>query len=425
VRSGHTSTVSTIAASGGRRETGSGAESVACPDCGLAQHLPPLAAGSLAACRRCRCTLAVNPGYSLEAVLALALAALMLMLFSNLSPLLVLHTFNETRQNWLFSGVAELWLEGFGFLALIVAAFSIVTPLVYLGLLVAVLSGLGLGARPALLGRAFRWTQRMRPWAMPEIYVVGSFVAYSRLKQIASVDIGLGGWAFLAATLAFLAVDAVIDRGAVWHAIGPNADARAGENAIACADCALLVARARDGQPCPRCGAALHHRRPQALARTAALVLAAYLLYIPANILPVLTIERYGRIESDTILAGIRELANLGLWPLAVIVFLASIAVPLLKLISLTWFLAEERRGTRRLLVARTRLHDIVNNIGRWSNIDVFMGSILVALVQFGVLTNVTAGMGGNAFAAVVLLTMIASRSFDPRLMWDAAEAKP
>jgi paraquat-inducible protein A len=408
-----------------RSVTGLGAEWAACPDCGLSQRVPALATGSLASCRRCRCTLAVNSGYGLEVVLAVALAAFILLLFANLSPLLSLHAFGETRQNWVYSGVEELWHEGFGFLAVIVAGFSIVAPLAYLGLLVAVLSVLGLGANPAWLGPAFRWVQWLRPWAMPEVYVVAGFVAYSRLQQLASVDVGVGGWAFLAAALATLAIDATIDRCSVWRAIGSDSGARPGKDTVACLDCTLLVPRARETEHCPRCGALLRRRKPQALDRTAALVIAAYLLYIPANFLPVLTIVHYDRFESDTIMAGIRELANTGAWPLAVIVFLASIVVPLLKLLSLTWFLAAERCGSPHMLLARTRLRDFVNHIGRWSNIDVFMGSILIALVQFGVLSNVTAESGATAFAAVVLLTMIASRCFDPRLMWDATESKP
>jgi paraquat-inducible protein A len=415
----------TIAASSGRDETGTDAAWTACPDCGLGQRVPALAAGSLASCRRCHGTLAVNTGYGLDAVLAVAFAALFLLLFAYLSPLLSVHAFGETRQSWIYSGVEELWRQGFGFLALIVASFSIAAPLAYLGLLAAVLSGLVTGANIAWLGPAFRWAQFLRSWAMPEIYAVGGFVAYSRLQKIANVEVGVGGWAFLAAALAFLIIDAIIDRRAVWRAIGPDTGAHAGEDAITCLDCDLLVPRAGEAQCCPRCGARLHHRKPQAQARTAALVLAASLLYIPANFLPVLTIVRYGRTESDTIMAGIRELANIGAWPLAVIVFLASIVVPLLKLLSLTWFMIAEMSGSPRLLVARSRLHDIVNNIGRWSNIDVFMGSILVGLVQFGVLTNVTAGSGATAFAAVVVLTMIASRCYDPRLMWDAVERKP
>jgi paraquat-inducible protein A len=415
----------TIAASGGRRQTGSGAAWAACPDCGLAQRVPALAAGSLASCRRCRCTLAVNTGYGIDTVLAVALAALILLLFAYLSPLFSLHAFGEVRQSLITSGVAELWREGFGFLALIVACFSIVAPIAYLSLLVAVLSGLVLGARPGLLGPAFRWTQWLRSWAMPEIYVVGGFVAYTRLGKIANVDVGFGSWAFLAAALVFLAIDATIDRRSVWRAIGPDEGARPGEDAIACLVCDLLAPASGDGARCPRCGARLYRRKKQAQTRTAALVLAAAMLYIPANFLPVLIIERYGRIETNTIMAGIRALANDGAWLLALIVFLASIVIPLIKLLSLTWFLAAEMKGSPRGLVVRSRLHDIVNYIGRWSNIDVFAVSILVALVQFGVLTNVTAGSGATSFAAVVLLTMIASRCYDPRLMWDATESKP
>ena len=409
----------------GRDVAGHGAAWASCPDCGLAQRVPALAAGSLASCRRCGGTLAVNTGYGIDTVLAVALAALILLLFAYLSPLFSLHAFGEARQSWITSGVAELWREGFGFLALIVACFSIAAPLAYLGLLVAVLSGLGLGANPAWLGPAFRWTQFLRSWAMPEIYVVGGFVAYSRMEKIANVDVGIGGWALLAAALAFLAADAMIDKRAVWRAIGPAEGARPGADAIACLSCGLLAPVSGEKARCPRCGARLRHRKPQSQTRTAALVLAAAMLYIPANFLPVLTIERYGRIEHDTIMAGIRELAHIGAWPLAVIVFLASIVVPLTKLLSLAWFLAAEMRGSPRGLVARTRLHDIVDNIGRWSYIDIFMGSILVALVQFDVLYNVTAGSGATAFAAVVLLTMIASRCYDPRLMWDAAERRP
>ncbi len=318
-----------------------------------------------------------------------------------------------------------MWREGFGFLALIVACFSIAAPLAYLGLLVAVLCSLGLEAYPAWLGPAFRRALWLRPWAMPEIYAVGGFVAYSRMEKIANVDVGSGGWAFLAAALAFLAVDAMIDKRAVWRAIAPDLGAGPGAESVACLDCDLPAPASDGNAHCPRCGARLRRRKPEALSRATALVLAAYLLYIPANFLPVLTVERYGYVESDTIMAGIRELAHIGAWPLAVIVFLASIVVPMLKLLSLSWFLAAEKRRTPRGLLARTRLHAVVANIGRWSNIDVFMGSILAALVQFGILYNVKAEPGALAFAAVVLLTMIASRCFDSRLMWDAAAGKP
>ena len=136
----------------------------------------------------------------------------------------------------------------------------------------------------------------------------------------------------------------------------------------------------------------------------------------------ILSIVRFGRAEPSTIFSGVRELVEGGLWPLAIIVFLASIAVPLIKLTGLTWFLLAIRRGFTQQVRARTRLYRFIEGIGRWSNIDVFMISILTSLVQFGTLSRVEAEPGAVAFAAVVLLTMLASRSFDARLMWDLVE---
>jgi paraquat-inducible protein A len=165
----------------------------------------------------------------------------------------------------------------------------------------------------------------------------------------------------------------------------------------------------------------LHHRKTNSLARSWALLLAAMVFYIPANTLPVLTAIQLGRGEPATILGGVSELAAGGQWPLAALVFVASIVVPVLKLLSLAWLLISVRlrRGTG--LVDRTRLYRIVEAVGRWSMIDVFMISILTALVQAGTLATIIPGPGVLSFCAVVILTMLAANSFDPRLMWDAA----
>jgi paraquat-inducible protein A len=134
----------------------------------------------------------------------------------------------------------------------------------------------------------------------------------------------------------------------------------------------------------------------------------------------VLSIERFGHEDPNTILGGVRELISNGLWPLAVIVFTASILVPLMKLFGLSLMLVMTRGRSRRWLIGRTRLYRFIDFIGRWSSIDLFMISILVALVQFGALTRVRPESGAMAFASVVVVTMFASRCFDPRIMWDA-----
>ena len=174
---------------------------------------------------------------------------------------------------------------------------------------------------------------------------------------------------------------------------------------------------------CSRCGFRLHDRKPGSIERTWAFAIAAVVLYIPANIYPVLTVVQLGAGQPSTILGGVRELLELGMWPLAALVFFASVAVPVLKLIGLAILLISTHAGSGWALHDRTVLYRIVDAIGRWSMIDIFMESILVALVQFGKLASVYPGPGAIAFAAVVILTMLAARSFDPRLMWDSARA--
>jgi paraquat-inducible protein A len=139
----------------------------------------------------------------------------------------------------------------------------------------------------------------------------------------------------------------------------------------------------------------------------------------------VLTVVQLGAGQPSTILGGVRDLLDLGMWPLAAVVFFASIAVPLLKLVGLSTLLISTQLRATGLLEDRTTLYRIVDAIGRWSMIDIFMGSILVALVQFGRVASVFPGGGAVAFAAVVILTMFASQSFDPRLMWDNLRLDP
>jgi paraquat-inducible protein A len=382
--------------------------------------LPNIAVGEVAQCMQCGKVLKRRSRGGIDVPLTLALTSLLLLIPANAAPLMSVAEHGAQRQNWLSTGVAMLWSSGFESLAILVAAFTIVFPLVYLALLVTVLGSIRFGGPPRL-GRLFRWTEYLRPWMMVEVYLVGSCVAYSRLQKIAFVNVGLGGWCLMAAAFTLLLFTATIDERRIWDALAPRRPLAAGTAAISCIACELAVPAAHAGDRCPRCDAVLHARKPRALHRTTALVIAGFVLLVPANLLPILTIEQLGVVDPNTILGGIRELIRADLWPLAVIVFAASIVVPLMKLFGLTWMLLLTHQRSSRYLVARTRLYRVIDLIGRWSNIDVFMLSILVALVQFGALSEVRAGFGAVAFAAAIIVTMIASRAFDSRLMWDAA----
>jgi len=180
-----------------------------------------------------------------------------------------------------------------------------------------------------------------------------------------------------------------------------------------------------DGK-CPRCGSAVHERKPGSIVRTWAFVIAAAILYIPANVYPVLTVIQLGAGAPSTILGGVEELLASQMYPLALLVFFASILVPMFKLIGLSAMLLATQlggpdSGAAMLLRERTRLYYIVAWIGRWSMVDIFMESLLGALVQFGSAVTIEPGIGAVAFCAVVFTTIFAAEAFDPRLMWDAA----
>ena len=194
----------------------------------------------------------------------------------------------------------------------------------------------------------------------------------------------------------------------------------------ACHQLTRIPAGFTDGEAiCPRCEAHLHLRKPHSLSRTWALLIAAYILYIPANLLPVMTVISFGKGEADTILSGVKELMHAGMVPIALLVFFASITVPVLKLVSLTYLVLSVHYQSQWRPRERTTLYRMTEVVGRWSMIDIFMISILIALVKLDAVATIEPGPGAISFAAVVILTMFAAMSFDPRLIWDNLEETP
>lgn len=195
---------------------------------------------------------------------------------------------------------------------------------------------------------------------------------------------------------------------------------------VSCRHCATLWKDVKAHDRCGRCGARLHMRKPDSLNRTWALLVAACIMYIPANTLPVMITLSFPREEQqDTIMSGIIYFWNSGSWVLALIVFIASFMVPLFKLAVITLLLITVQRRSNWRLLQRAKLYRIVDVIGRWSMLDVFVVTLLTGLVQIEGFAVVHPGPGIAAFAAVVVLTMFASISFDPRLMWDVTEHEP
>lgn len=173
---------------------------------------------------------------------------------------------------------------------------------------------------------------------------------------------------------------------------------------------------------CPRCGEALHLRKSNSLQRTLALLITAAVLYIPANILPIMITDQLGSATPSTILGGVVLLIDMGSIPIAAVIFIASVMVPLGKLIALFYLCWSVSRGRPINPRQRTVMYRVTELIGKWSMVDVFVVSILVALVHLTGLLVILPGSAAVAFAGVVLVTIVAAESFDPRIIWDQQE---
>jgi paraquat-inducible protein A len=197
---------------------------------------------------------------------------------------------------------------------------------------------------------------------------------------------------------------------------------------VSCHDCHLLSrwpdADASQLVYCPRCGSELHQRKPNSLARTWALLLAAMIFYIPANVLPMTVTSAVGSVQADTIMSGVIYFLHSGSWEIGLVIFVASIFVPFMKFMILIYLLISVQFKLVRQPKNLTKLYRLTEAVGRWSMLDVYVVSILIALVQLGVLAEISAGPAVLYFALVVIATMLAAESFDPRLIWDVVEEK-
>jgi paraquat-inducible protein A len=400
---------------------------IACPDCGALEMLPPLPPRSKAVCHLCQGDLEKTSGRSITAALACSLATFFLLFPSNALPLLRVSVFGMARENVAVQGIADLWSNQWIFIAGLSIVFVIVIPFIRFALLSAVLGAIRLGHRPAWLGRAFRWAQWLDPWGMTDVFLLASFIGYYRLINLSQADVSIqiGGACFMAAGFLTMLSRAALDQRTVWRAIAPPVDVPPGSEALSCTTCDLVQPLANEGRACPRCGARLHARKPDAQIRTAALLLGAFVFFFPANILPMNISNQLGNQVSYTIFTGVRDLFKNGLWPLGAIVFCTSILIPVGKIGAIGWCVLSVRRSSRKHLVAKTRILRLVAELGRWSKTDPFTIVFFVPIINFGAFASASAGWGATAFMLMTSLTMLASYTFDPRLMWDAAQSRP
>jgi paraquat-inducible protein A len=262
-----------------------------------------------------------------------------------------------------------------------------------------------------------------RRWMMVDVYLLAALVCYVRLQAWASVSPGRGLVGAVCFLLITFAAESAMDVPGLWKRVPVRVAAPTPHGQyIACSWCAFVECTI-EGRRCARCGRHLMSRKHASIGRSCALLIAAALLCVPANLLPVMDFIRFGRSGPRTILGGVLELTQHHMWGLSAVIFVASILVPLLKIVGLSGILWMTAHGRAEYLHRRARLYRVLQTIGRWSLVDVYAVTILVSLVHLGRLASVVPGYGAVAFCAVVILTMLATEAFDPRLMWDAAGA--
>ena len=407
-----------------------------CHGCGLFQIVPAMEANMRSDCERCGTPLRATRADPTGHCLALTFASLVLFAVLWLAMLMKVSTAGIVHETTLLSGPGELVRHGLWPLAIAVAFTTALAPLGKFAGTLYVLVGLRMKTLPPNLRGVFLISRKLGTWSMLEVLLLGVFVAYTKLGDMVTIDLGPAVYALGILTVVIVWAELALDPQAVWEEIERRGQTHAPMPAVApmehrpgvagCENCHLVCMPAEYGGRCPRCGSILHERKPDAIGRTIALVVAGAILYVPANVYPVLTVIQLGSGSPSTIMGGVEELVSSKMYPLALLVFFASVLVPLFKLLGLAAMIsATKLTGTAEaagvLLRQRTRLYFIVAWIGRWSMVDIFMESLLGALVQFGSAVTIDPGAGALAFCAVVIVTIFAAEAFDPRLMWDAA----
>ena len=394
---------------------------VACPNCAKVQTLPRRNGHGVIRCLRCDNALERTAGRSLDGALACSFATLLLLFPANLVSLLNVNILGSDNRSVIASGVLGIWDQGWPLVAIIVGLEIIVLPFFRFGLLTAVLATLRLGIRAPWIGPAFRWAEHLDEWSMPDVFLFGCIVGYSRVAPFLPIKIGAGGYCLIAAAILTLITRSALDRQALWRMIGqPPETIEPGM--IGCVACELAMPASYNGGHCPRCHAKVWSVRPFATMESFALTAAGFVFYPVAYLYPMEYSVRLGNYEGYSIMTGVSKLMQANLYFFAIVVFVASIMIPLLKLVAMCWFAWSIHHHSNRRLKLKTKLYRVIDVIGRWSHIDVFTIAVFLPLMYLQGFLSVVVGRALPAFLAVVVITMFATRIFDPRELWHAAE---
>ena len=351
----------------------------------------------------------------------LYLAAAILFAVAHLFPFMALEIEGRRQVTTVFDGVLALYNNGSKVLAIIVFLTGTLAPALRIGFCIALYFPLALGRVPKRLVWVMRSLNELRPWAMMEIYLFAVIVAYVKLVELAEIEIGVALFAFVGVILLLVFLDGDHEPHEIWEKVEPQRtpDDVGGnlDQVLTCHDCQQVMPP--DSDHCSRCAAHVHERKPNSMAVSWSLLITAIILLFPANLLPIMTVTSFGTVSASTIMGGVIELVEHHMYPVAAVVFIASVAVPALKIVGLAYIYASITFGWKRGPSDRAFMYRIIELIGRWSMIDIFVIALLAALVALGNIATIEAGPAALCFSAVVIVSMLSAMSFDSRLIWD------
>ncbi len=399
-----------------------------CHECDLLLALPPLKTGEKADCPRCHHTLVRRQASAAERSLALAIATLIMLGLSLSFPFLGFSLQGFGNGIALTETVSSLVVFEQSLVALIILLTVLVLPLLYLSALCWLCVGIIRGQplpQSSLLARTLK---HVTPWMMADVFVIGTLVSMIKIIGMAEIELGLSFWTLCGYALLLLFTSQSVDRDWLWQALDSKAIAPTGgllgqaaapQGLTGCNTCGLVNPITASGR-CERCDEPLHPYQGVNTQTTLALLGAAMFMFIPANLYPIMISTSLGSTEPSTILAGVLLFFQHGDWPIALVILIASIFVPVGKMVSLLWlcFVVQRQQEQPMGRLTRNRLYRITEFIGRWSMVDVFVVAIMVALIHSGDLISIAPGPAALAFTSVVILTMLSAMMFDPRSIW-------
>ena len=426
---------------------------MACEDCDLLIKQAKAPMGHSVICPRCGNCVDKSLSGSLVNTLSLSTTGLVLFLPAMFLPLMTFSAVGLSNNGNVIESIASFVESGYNFVAFSLLFVSVIFPLLLL-CSTAVLSVCLIRKQyPSWLAGLFRFYIHVEEWAMVEIYLLGIIITIIKMIGTATIHYDFGFFCFVLLVLATVGVNTVIDRRLFWNliekkgalpeysAVGDSTslqenavrtqedgtivdgfETAASRGLILCHDCQKLIPQADGLVDCPRCGAHLHLRKQSSLSRTWALVLCSLFLLVPANVFPIMRVDFLGMPDLSTILDGILYFFKEGSFFIGAVILMASVLVPLFKVVGLIILLLTIQFKSNINLRQKTIMFRVITFIGRWSMLDVFVIGLLGALVNFGYFTSIGGASAVTYFCGLVVITMVAVISFDPRLMWDVCQ---